>query len=262
MGARSGYKASLIPCLFQSCKSQSLVVWLVCAMLASNMAFANSVEQAKAAPLVRGRFLNESTFGLGTVTEHCDVRWRYLRAAAASLDFGFRCAASSVWAWEAAPQISWDSTASGLAKISPALRLKVDARFNLQENPFSHLDFSFSYVVAPSGPRNYDLEPGFHPALMRRWWDVWDSRMVLSWTRLDAEGRSGWVFEVLQSVPSDLRFGGIESFSALDFMSVGAERVWLRDGWRVSAGVGAMSVRIDNIRISFLMPRVGFLFDF
>jgi hypothetical protein len=210
----------------------------------------------------RSTFLDVGVAGWVHPETRCVYQWRYVRLAGASLDVGLRCSASESFAWEVAPQVSWDSAASGFSRVVPGVRIKGVGNFVVENIDGATLGASLSYVVAPTAPREPMSNAGFHASALNRWMDIWESDIALALMFSSENRGAGWLLEARQSIPVAMRLGGLAGSSAVDVLSLGAERVWWQGGWRYSAGLGGMALRIDNIRISFLYPRAGISYDF
>ncbi len=210
----------------------------------------------------RSTFLDVGVAGWAHPEWRCAYQWRYARLAGASLDVGLRCSASEAFAWEVAPQLSWDSGASGLARVVPGLRVKGVGNFAVGNHSGAILGASISYVVAPLAPNEPMGKAGYHAPILKRWMDIWESDIAVALMFPNENYAAGWIWEARQSIPVAVRFAGLAQSSAVDVSGLGVERVWWHGGWRYSAGLGAMALRIDNIRISFLYPRAGISYDF
>ncbi len=210
----------------------------------------------------RGHFIDETRVGWKGINPNCDTLWRYAQLATATLDAGLRCQRSENLAWEIAPQVSLDNEAKGIEKVIPGLRLKAIGNYPLATTEDSTLALSLSYTLSPRTRQASWSQPGFKMQVLKRWMDVFDSELALALMLPRERLKTGWLFEVRQSVPPDLRWGGIAESSTLNVTSVGVEHIWWKNAWKVSAGLNGVSVIFDRLHILFFMPRISISYDF
>jgi hypothetical protein len=187
----------------------------------------------------------------------CGLWMEPAKLAALSIDVGVRCG-STLFAWDVVPQFAWDSEES--MRIVPALRL--GGVGNLASSAFSRVALTLSYKLAPStGTIAASVKPGFRVEALRRWMDVFDSYAGAAWMHSLGDGSSGLEFWLMQTLPLEVRVGGIA-----DAASVGAKVVALQ--WRkrcgaasVSVGVGAADIIVDDLRVLFPFPLLDFSYE-
>lgn len=210
----------------------------------------------------RKSFFDLGTVGAEVLDGNCSAVWKYSRLVSATVDAGLRCALPTNVALEIAPQLSWDGSATRLSKVVPGLRVKAIGNFEATGFDNAVLGIAASYVLTPKVRREAWDKPGFKYQSMKRWMDIWDSHISLAWMQRSRGAPEGWLFEFKQSLFEELRFAGIGETAATEFVSASVARMWWKGSFTLSAGLGAYSVRIENIRISFLGPNAGIAYQF
>jgi hypothetical protein len=191
------------------------------------------------------------------VSANCRFLLQPSKLAAATVAVGARCG-DSQFSWEAVPQIGWDSLER--TPVVPALRLGAISNFEFGSRSKGVL--FFSYKIAPESKlRSEAVRPGFQAGALRRWMDVLDSHVGVAWMFTAEGGDSGWLFWFSQTVPQDVRLGGIEQSAALQVKLLGGE--WRKQFGNAGFGLGVIAVDaiFDDVRVLFPLPALSLSYE-
>ncbi len=187
----------------------------------------------------------------------CRVLVEPTKLAAASVAAGWRCG-DALFSWEAVPQLGWDPLER--TRVVPSARLGGVSNFEFGSRSKGAL--FFSYKVAPeSNLRSEAVGPGFRVGALRRWMDVLDSHVGAAWM-MASDGRdSGWLFWFSQTLPQEVRLGGIEQSGALQVKLLGGE--WHKQWGAAGLGIGVMAVDaiFDDVRVLFPLPALSLSYE-